>query len=60
LSLRRFGSGNSGSINSHCPSLNNSNRFLLMQEVNQTPASCRSPQLEAEPIYETRSRTAAQ
>jgi hypothetical protein len=36
LSLRRFGSGNRGSINSHCASLNNSNRFLLMQEVNQT------------------------
>ena len=36
LSLRRFGSGNSGSINSHCASLNNSNRFLPMQEVQQT------------------------
>jgi hypothetical protein len=36
LSLRRFGSGSKGSINSHCASLNNSNRFLLMQEVNQT------------------------
>jgi len=36
LSLRRFGSGSSGSINSHCASLNNSNRFLLMQEVQQT------------------------
>jgi len=36
LSLRRFGSGNSGSISSHCLSLNNSNRFLLMQEVQQT------------------------
>jgi hypothetical protein len=36
LSLRRFGSGRRGSINSHCRSLNNSNRFLLMQEVNQT------------------------
>jgi hypothetical protein len=36
LSLRRFGSGNSGSISSHCASLNNSNRFLLMQEVQQT------------------------
>ena len=35
LSLRRFGSGSSGSINSHCASLNNSNRFLLMQEVQQ-------------------------
>ena len=33
---RRFGSGSRGSINSHCASLNNSNRFLLMQEVNQT------------------------
>jgi hypothetical protein len=36
LSLRRFGSGSSGSINSHCASLNNSNRFLLMQEVHCT------------------------
>jgi hypothetical protein len=36
LSLRRFGSGSSGEINSHCASLNNSNRLLLMQEVNQT------------------------
>jgi hypothetical protein len=35
LSLRRFGSGNRGAITSHCASLNNSNRFLLMQEVNQ-------------------------
>ena len=36
LSLRRFGSGSSGSINSHCASRNNWNRFLLMQEVQQT------------------------
>jgi len=36
LSLRRFGSGSSGAINSHCLSFNNSNRFLLMQEVQQT------------------------
>ena len=36
LSLRRFGSGSSGSINSHCASLNNWNRFLLIQEVHQT------------------------
>jgi hypothetical protein len=36
LSLRRFGSGSSGSINSHCASVNNSNRFLLMQELQQT------------------------
>jgi len=36
LSLRRFGSGSSGSIRSHCASFNNSNRFLLMQEVHQT------------------------
>ena len=35
LSLRRVGSGSSGAINSHCASLNNSNRFLLMQEDNQ-------------------------
>jgi hypothetical protein len=36
LSLRRFGSGSSGSISSHCASFNISNRFLLMQEVHQT------------------------
>jgi len=30
LSLRRFGFGNSGSIKTHCASVNNSNRFLLM------------------------------
>src|ERR1700679_529563 len=36
LSLRRFGSGSRGSIISHCASLNNSNRFLLIQEVHQT------------------------
>jgi hypothetical protein len=36
LSLRRFGSGSSGSTSSHCASFNNSNRFLLMQEVHQT------------------------
>ncbi len=35
LSLRRFGSGSRGSINSHCPSFNNSKRFLLMHEVHQ-------------------------
>jgi hypothetical protein len=34
--LRRFGSGSRGSINSHCRSLNNSKRFLLMQKVQQT------------------------
>jgi hypothetical protein len=36
LSLRRFGSGRRGSISSHCRSLNNSNRFLLIHEVQQT------------------------
>jgi len=36
LSLRRFGSGSSGSINSHCAPVNSSNRFLLMQEAHQT------------------------
>jgi hypothetical protein len=36
LSLRRLGSGSSGSISSHCASFNNSNRVLLMQEENQT------------------------
>jgi len=35
LSLRRLGSGSSGSINSHCASVNNSNRFLLMQQDHQ-------------------------
>ena len=35
LSLRRFGSGSSGSISSHCASFNNSNRFLLMHQVHQ-------------------------
>jgi hypothetical protein len=36
LSLRRFGSGSSGSISSHCASFNSSNRFLLIQEVHQS------------------------
>ena len=36
LSLRRLGSGSNGSINSHCASFNNSNRFLLMQQAKQT------------------------
>jgi hypothetical protein len=35
LSLRRFGSGSSGSINSHCASLNSSNRFLPMKQVHR-------------------------
>ena len=44
LSLRRFGSGSKGAINSHCASLNNSNRFLLIQEVDQiTCLSQKSP-----------------
>ena len=44
LSLRRFGSGSRGAINSHCASLNNSNRFLLIQEVDQiTCLSQKSP-----------------
>ena len=60
LSLPRFGSGNNGSINSHCASFNNSNRFLLMQEVNQTTHLMQSLQLEAEPIYETRSNVLSQ
>jgi hypothetical protein len=34
--LRCFGSGSRGSISSHCRSLNNSKRFLLMQKVQQT------------------------
>lgn len=36
LSLRRLGFGSNGSINSHCASVNNSNRFLPMQEAHQT------------------------
>jgi hypothetical protein len=35
LSFRRFGSGNSGSINDHCASVNNSKRFLNIQEAQQ-------------------------
>jgi hypothetical protein len=35
LSLRRFGSGSRGAISFHCSSVNNSNRFLLMQEAQQ-------------------------
>lgn len=45
LSLRRLGSGNSGSINSHCASFNNSNRFLLMQEENQTTSLSQKSQV---------------
>jgi hypothetical protein len=55
LSSRRFGSGSRGSINSHCASRSNSNRFLLIQEVHQTTRLTQSPQLEAESIYETHS-----
>ena len=35
LSLRRFNFGSKGAISSHCSSVSNSNRFLLMQEVQQ-------------------------
>jgi len=35
LSRRRLGSGNSGSINNHCASVNNSNRPLLTLQVGQ-------------------------
>ena len=35
-SRRRLGSGNSGSIKAYCTSVNNSKRFLLMQEDHQT------------------------
>ncbi len=35
LSFRRFGSGNSGSIHDHCASVNNSKRFLDIQEAQQ-------------------------
>ena len=38
LSRRRLGSGNSGSISDHCASVNNSNRFLRMQEAQQNNA----------------------
>jgi hypothetical protein len=38
LSLRRFGSGSSGAISFHCSSVNNSNRFLPMQEAEQNNA----------------------
>jgi len=55
LSLRCFGAGSSGSISSHCASFNNSNRFLLIQELHQTTRPRGSLQLEAESIYETRS-----
>jgi hypothetical protein len=58
LSLRRFGFGKRGSINSHCASVNCSNRFLLIQAVQQITTHSISPQLEATPIYETRSMTA--
>jgi hypothetical protein len=36
LSFRLFGSGNSGSINSHCASVNRMNRFLLTSQAHQT------------------------
>lgn len=36
LSRRRLGSGNSGSINNHCASVNSSNRRLLTLQVGQT------------------------
>ena len=36
LSFRRFGSGNSGSIKDHCASVNNSKRFLNIQEAQQS------------------------
>ena len=55
LSLRRFGSGSSGSISSHCTSLSNSNRSCSCKKKIKPPASRRSLQLEAESIYETRS-----
>jgi hypothetical protein len=35
LSLRSFGSGSRGSIFSHCASVSNSNRLLLMQQAHQ-------------------------
>jgi hypothetical protein len=35
LSRRRLGAGSSGSINSHCASVNNSNRRLLTLQVSQ-------------------------
>jgi len=53
LSLRRCGSGRSGSISFHCSSVNSSNRFLLMQEAQQNNVLSESNQFEAESIYET-------
>ncbi|MBB5060252.1 hypothetical protein HDF16_004988 [Granulicella aggregans] len=34
--MRCFGSGRRGAISSHCLSLNNSKRFLLIQKAKQT------------------------
>lgn len=55
LSRRCFGGGNSGSINSHCSSVNNFCRFF-MTEAHLNAASQKSTYREAEPIFETRSR----
>jgi hypothetical protein len=57
LSFRRFPSSNSGSINNHCASVNNSKRFLSLQEAQQNSIPSESTQIEAKPIYETRSRS---
>jgi hypothetical protein len=55
LSRRCFGGGNSGSIRSHCSSVNSFCRFF-MTEAHPIPALQRSTYPEAEPIFETRSR----
>ena len=54
LSRRCFNGGNSGSIRSHCSSVNSFCRFF-MTEAHLTAASQRSTHREAEPIFETRS-----
>ena len=54
LSRRCFGGGNSGSISSHCSSVNSFCRFF-MTKAHLTAASQRSTYREAEPIFETRS-----
>ena len=55
LSLHRFGSGSSGSTNSHYASFNNSNRFLLMHPVHQSNFLMQRTWLDAVSIYETHS-----
>ncbi len=56
LSVRQLGSGRSGSINSHWASVNNSNRFLLIQKVQQNTLLRQKYSAETQHIYETRSK----